>query len=164
MITEHDSDDVILSLFPETRARSGPNTQLDKAKTLAREDGRLPDKKFTVHVPDDAAFDKAVANHTARKIWNWLPTNDNETHCGRSAYDALKAGGIPLQGQDKGQILPGTLEDLLYELSKKSSPKNSWEVNKIIIFVWIHSSYLFRGICEKYIILGGIGTFSTWNC
>ncbi len=116
MVTEAGRTTVILSQFPhgpggESRP-DGPNRRLTYDQTW-REEARLPDRILRIHVPNDAAFDAAVANHIRRLEWNWLPTTGEQTHCARAAYDSLRAGGVPLAGQDRGQILPGTLGDLL---------------------------------------------------
>jgi len=132
MITEYNATkDVILSQFPKKMWISSNNTLKNIQQTSDKEYGRPADKKFLIRIPDDKAFDSVVADHVGRKTWNWKPSTDDQTHCARSAYDALKAGGLPLAGQDKGQILPGTLGDLLDNLSKTSSPRNGWRVEKI---------------------------------
>ncbi|MDI6809960.1 MAG: RHS repeat-associated core domain-containing protein, partial [Candidatus Eisenbacteria bacterium] len=127
MITEHNSRTVLLSQFPVPRGAHKPNVKLDFDKTYA-EEGGCPNKRFTVHVPDDKAFDEMVANHVARKYWDKYPNKPGETHCSRAAYDTLKAGGVPLSGQDKGQLLPGNFGGMLEELMKQNSDKNKWNV------------------------------------
>jgi RHS repeat-associated protein len=116
MVTESGSATVLLSQFPHgpggDRRPEGPNKQLSYEETL-REEGRPPDHVLKVNVPNDAAFNAEVADHTRRLAWSWLPKGNEETHCARAAYDSLKAGGVPLVGQDSGQILPGTLGGLL---------------------------------------------------
>jgi len=136
MITEHNSSDVILSLFPRDPGLSKPNTPYDAMQTRLRE-GRGYDKMYVVHVPNDKAFDRVTAEHKARNTWNWWPTNNDETHCTRSVYDALKAGGVPLTGHDSGQILPRILDRLLdgldtvYELQKILNSTQGWSVTKV---------------------------------
>jgi hypothetical protein len=115
MMTEM-NDNVLTSQFPHPAGGSscphGPNNKLTKPET-EKEEGGPADEVYYVWVPDDAAFDKSVADHVGRKFWDWKPSKPDQTHCTRAAYDALKAGKVPLSGQDTGQILPGTLGDLL---------------------------------------------------
>ena len=136
MITEHNSSEVILSLFPRNTWFSNPNTRYSVMDTHLKM-GRSYDRMYVVKVPNDEAFDRVAADHRARDIWNWSPTNNNQTHCTRSAYDALKAGGVPLSGHDSSQILPRVLDELLeglsivYELQKPFNTTNGWGVTKI---------------------------------
>ncbi|MDQ6938692.1 MAG: hypothetical protein M3119_00885 [Verrucomicrobiota bacterium] len=112
MVTEHQSREVLLSQFPRARGESGTphgfNRRFDYKQTMADE-GRRPSKVLVVNVPNDKGFDAAVKDHTTRTYWDKYPNKPDETHCARAAYDALKAGGVPLEGHDNGQILPKTL-------------------------------------------------------
>ncbi len=127
MITERNSDDVILSQFPYPRGTKGENKPFDYKDTMKKE-GRQATKIFKVFVPNDDAFDKMVKEHLDRDVWDAYPDKPNETHCSRAAYDALKAGGVPVSGQDTGQILPGTLGDLLQGLTTKHQSTDKWDV------------------------------------
>jgi len=127
MVTEHNSKTVLLSQFPVPRGAREPNVQFDYEGTFMAE-ASLPDRKFIVHVPDDKSFDAMVASHVARKWWAMRPKGSEETHCTRAAYDALKAGGVPLSGQDKGQLLPGSLGRMLEDLIGRNSSQNAWSI------------------------------------
>jgi hypothetical protein len=134
MITEGTSRTAILSQYPHAyggdSAGHGPNILFDFEQTMATS-GR-PDKIFKVTIPDDIAFDRTAKQNIAphRPWWDWLPERrKGETHCARAGYDALKAGGLPLIGQDAKpdeweQILPGTLGDLLDRLAAKAKAAN----------------------------------------
>jgi RHS repeat-associated protein len=117
MITEHGSTTVLLSQFPIPRGLHEPNHKRDYTDTLNLEGA--PAKIFIVNVPNDSAFDAMVANHVARYWWDFRPSSSDETHCTRAAYDALKAGGVPVFGQDSGQFLPGNLGSMLEKLGRK---------------------------------------------
>ena len=129
MIMEHNSNTVIMSQYPEERGKSGDNSKYGFAATHVRQ-GRPADKIYTVSIPNDDAFDRAVADHVGRDEWNWWPTGNNQTHCTRAAYDALKAGGLPLSGADSGQILPAGLRDALNRLLSpgKRYDNRNWNV------------------------------------
>lgn len=122
MITEATSTQVILSQFPhqmnQPSTMRGPNWTYSYDETFDAE-GTLPDNVFRVNVPDDAEFDAEAASQRQRKIWNWTPSNSDETHCARAAYDSLLQGGVGVYGPWKGQILPGILGDVLADLSLK---------------------------------------------
>ena len=130
MVYSGGSRNVLLSQFPHgpggSSWGSGPNTRLTFAQTIS-EEGGPPNRRYLVHVPNDPAFYSSVSNHAGRPFWVTKPTKTNQTHCTRAAYDCLKSGGLPLKGQDAGQILPGTLGDLLDELSKLPQT-NEWGV------------------------------------
>jgi len=88
--------DVILSQSPDPRGSSfGTNTTLDWTDTLNAE-GRSPDGTFHIYVPDDYAFDTAVAALRSDRNWYWNPKFDNSTNCTDSAYLALTFGGVNL--------------------------------------------------------------------
>ncbi len=110
-----------VSQFPHDVGQSskprGPNTRLSLDDTR-KEEGGLETVRFRIHLPNDDAFNKVVRDEVGRPYWNWDPTKTNQTHCARSAYDALKAGGLPIHGKDRGQIFPGQLEDILETFAK----------------------------------------------
>ena len=116
--------EVLLSQFPHAAGApskpSGPNTKLSLSETR-KEEGEIENARFRIHLPDDNKFNKAVKDHSTRPTWTARPNSPSETHCARAGYDCLKAGGLPLQGQDDGQILPGTLEDLINDLLNNPS-------------------------------------------
>ena len=116
MITEHNSEKVRLSQWPTKRWLSTRNTQRSFKHTW-RSEGRPPDNVYWVFVPDDAAFDAACADHADRDSWTAFPKAGSETHCARSSYDALQAGGVPLSGYDTGRIFPGNLGSLLQAIA-----------------------------------------------
>jgi hypothetical protein len=122
MVTEANSTQVILSQFPHQISQSstmrGPNWTYSYDETFNAE-GSLPDNVFRVHVSDDVEFDAEAASQRQRIIWDWFPSNRDETHCARSAYDSLLHGGVGVYGQNTGQILPGTLGNILGDLSVK---------------------------------------------
>jgi RHS repeat-associated protein len=70
MVKEAGTTNVLLSQFPHALGQpshhKGPNTKLNYADTLKAE-GRPPNALFRVHVPNDDAFKKAVADHTSRQ-------------------------------------------------------------------------------------------------
>jgi hypothetical protein len=128
MITEDDATfgrepTVILSQFPHPpggRSRPrGMNVRFAFRETL-RDLGRGVDFVFRVRIPDGAAFDAEAAKHRSRPRWDCHPSRRDETHCARAAYDALKAGGVPLRGADSGQVFPWTFGKLLQHLSATS--------------------------------------------
>ncbi|HNQ78193.1 MAG TPA: RHS repeat-associated core domain-containing protein [Acidobacteriota bacterium] len=127
MITEHNSDKRILSVFPREKSLRESERNLTFSQTMERE-GRPPDQIFDVFVPKDEAFDKMVKEQIGKGVWDWNPSAPNETHCSRAAYDALKAGGVPMSEQDSGQILPGTFGDLLQGLTTQHTSKDKWDV------------------------------------
>ncbi|MDI6774366.1 MAG: RHS repeat-associated core domain-containing protein [Verrucomicrobiota bacterium] len=128
MVTEYKSTDpkgVILGQFPhklgEPRASEGPNNLLSWKDTCTAM-GRPPDEIYTVFVPDDKAFDDEACKQRKRSTWNWRPMKPDQTHCSRAAYDALKAGGVPVPA-NPGQAMPGTLGDELKKLMKDPKAK-----------------------------------------
>ena len=139
MITDAGTKNVQLSQFPhsfdEPTSSHGPNTTLSWAETVTTE-GSNPDKVFRIHLPDDDGFAKAVEDQKSRKYWDWKPdSKKSETHCARAAYDALKAGGLPIDpsaDQKSGQLLPGTLGDLLGDLAKSPKPGGAnWTIEQL---------------------------------
>ncbi|MFO1511502.1 MAG: RHS repeat-associated core domain-containing protein [Verrucomicrobiota bacterium] len=128
MVKEAGKKEVLLSQFPhgagQPTTSRGPNTKLSVGETK-KEEGGPASAVFRIHLPNDNAFTNAVKDHVSRPIWDFKPSKTNETHCARAGYDCLKAGGLPLTGQDKGQILPGTLQDLLDELAKNPNKLNN---------------------------------------
>ena len=123
MVAEFKSPDVILSQFPhklgEPRTSKGPNTFLNWRDTYSAM-GRPPDEIYTVFVPNDKAFDDEANEHRKRKTWFWKPKTSDQTHCARSAYDALRAGGVPIP-ENPGQAMPGSLGDDLTDLIGNST-------------------------------------------
>jgi len=121
LVKEAGTKEVLLSQFPHDVGQSskprGPNTRLSLDDTR-KEEGGLETVRFRIHLPNDDAFNKVVRDEVGRPYWNWDPTKTNQTHCARSAYDALKAGGLPIHGKDRGQIFPGQLEDILETFAK----------------------------------------------
>lgn len=87
----------ILSQFPHPHAPYGRNDRLSYQATVNVE-GRLPDHLYRVHIPDDAAFDKAVsaARSPKTKTWAWLPILSGQTNCSASLAFALTEGGFKL--------------------------------------------------------------------
>jgi uncharacterized protein RhaS with RHS repeats len=124
MVTQAGTTNVLLSQFPrrfdESARLVGTNHLFTYAQTTNTESGP-PYSVFRVHLTNDVAFQNAVSDHTNRSTWHFKPSGTNQTHCTRAAYDALKAGGISLSGEDSGQVLPGTLHDLLQKLSKTTT-------------------------------------------
>jgi len=83
-------------------------------------------------LPNGPGFDAAVKDHASRKTWLSDPITKNQTHCARAGYDALKAGGLPVKGQDSGQVLPGTLGDILKTMAKAPAPNGAtWSIQAI---------------------------------
>jgi RHS repeat-associated protein len=132
MVTEHNSNAVILSQFPHgpgepTRMR-GPNTKLNYFDTF-KEEGRPADKLFTVFV-DDARFDTKVKDQTdTNKTWDWNSGERNETHCAKAAGLCLKAGGVGAGGTDDFPAFPGDLGRTLDDLAD-TDPLRVRRVNK----------------------------------
>jgi hypothetical protein len=124
MVTEAGTEQVLLSQFPHSfrqpTAPKGPNTTLSFSDTN-QELKRDPSVIFRVDILNTAAFDAMVANHRQRPVWDWDPTPPMQTHCARSSYDALRAGGVPIDpgseynitDGDTNQIIPNSLWDLL---------------------------------------------------
>lgn len=124
MITGAGLQQVILSQFPHafgqpSRPR-GPNTMLNFDDTYAAEN-RNAGVVFRVQVPNESDFNAKAADHRTRPVWDWDPTSPGETHCARSCYDSLRAGGVALDPNgdyvikdgDTCQIIPDTLWVLL---------------------------------------------------
>ena len=129
MITEADSETVILSQFPASGIR-GSNITYDYWGTVHRE-GTWFQKKYRVLVPDDKAFDDEACKQRKRKTWTIRPNSSSETHCSRAAYDALKAGGVPLSGQDDGQLLPGNFGTMLEDLKAHRRRGDAWSIQSL---------------------------------
>jgi hypothetical protein len=125
MVAEHGTKDIVVSQFPIPSGPSEPNVQKTFDETMAYEKGDS-DHLYVVDVPDSAGMYKAAEDHETRPTWNWDPKGPNETHCARSAYAALQAGGVPLTGHDTGQLLPGNFGDLLKNLgyTDQYGPRN----------------------------------------
>jgi RHS repeat-associated protein len=110
MITEAGTRTLILNQFPFNPDNA--NRQRTYDDTFAFE-GSDPYSAFRIFIPNDSDFDRVAKDHEQRPQWAKRPEGPKETHCARSSYDALQAGGLPIAGQDTGQILPGTLHDLI---------------------------------------------------
>jgi hypothetical protein len=116
MLTEVDSTNVILSQFPhapgQPTAPRGPNTLFSFPETTNAEN-RPSGIVFRVQVTDETNFDAVAANHRDRPIWDWDPTPLTQTHCARSSYDALRAGGINLDPTGRYVIVPGQTNQII---------------------------------------------------
>jgi RHS repeat-associated protein len=113
MMTEHNSTRVLTSQFPEypgePSVRHGPNIRYPFGATI-RAERRLPDVRFVVDVPNDAAFDREVARQVHMPTWDWAPDGCTETHCAFATATALRAGGVDIDNSSAlGDILPGPL-------------------------------------------------------
>jgi len=122
----------ILSQFPDPHGMEGKNTPVPPDETLRRE-GRRPDYEFTVHVPDDAAFDKEVKNQKAKPKWLWMPyytkkREDDYTNCVKAVSRALTAGGVPVP--TRRYWWPGDLADDLEDMAKDNHHKKRWTVHE----------------------------------
>ena len=118
MIADPSTQTAILSQFPhkpgDPSVPYGPNTRLSYGDTYRAEGGQ-PDAIFGLSIADAdcAAFDAACADHLARPFWDWDPAPPTQTHCARSCYDALVAGGIPIDPAGDYVILPGQTNEIL---------------------------------------------------
>jgi hypothetical protein len=121
MVTEHDSTQVILSQFPANGLPDGRNITLPFQDTMDAE-GRAPNDRFVINVPNDKAFDDAAAWERAKKDWNWDP-NKKQTQCSTAAWNSLADGGVSLGGHVDGTLLPGTMADTLEGLAPFSHGK-----------------------------------------
>jgi len=152
MMTEHHSQKVLLSQFPQPVVLSwwkwhGINKPEQYYKTFENE-GENEDRRFTIFVPNDKNFNHEINLQLTTRDWDWKPGhfwnstsgNSNETHCARAVYDALKAGGLPVSGYPTGWILPGELSDILEAMIGKSSLADKW---------WVQKEYVLRTQPEK---------------
>ena len=124
MVTPSDSTTVLLSQFPHAlglpTSIEGPNTRLSFQDTRTAEQSDVS-VVYGVTVPDGDVFMSMVNNEVARPIWSWDPEPPTQTHCARAAYDALKAGGVPIDpandyviaNGEHNEILPDTVWSLL---------------------------------------------------
>jgi len=116
MIAEAATTNVLLSQFPHTVGQPsvprGPNTLFSFSDTEA-EEARPAGVVFRVTVPDESSFDAMAANHRARPIWDWDPTPPMQTHCARAAYDALRAGSVPIDSENRYVITPGHTRQII---------------------------------------------------
>ena len=127
MVTEPGTENVILSQFPHAAGAPtvayGPNTCLTFGQTYD-EEARDPSIVFIASIVNPEAFDTMALNHRNRPIWDWDPTPPTQTHCARSGYDTLQAGGvaIDLEGRyvitngETNEIIPNTLWYLLQQV------------------------------------------------
>ena len=109
-IVDADTGGTLLSQFPAPAGMHGQNFVMDFPDVMD-EEKRDPDSIFKVHVPNDAAFDKAVADHTGRPNWDWWSAKKNKknTNCVHATTDALNKGGVPV---DDDYYWPGNLGKL----------------------------------------------------
>jgi RHS repeat-associated protein len=134
MVTEHNSEKIISSPFPSPRGRHEHMYNKPYGLTYIAEGDDAPDDLFEVFVPDDAAFNSEARKQNKMTTWDWLPdVCKSETHCARAAYNMLKAGGVPVSGQDQGQIFPNTLGNILRNLAhqQQGASPNNWQVDVV---------------------------------
>lgn len=131
MISNLDNE-VILSQYPHKYGQKftprGPNTKFSFKDTY-NEEKSTPDVIFSLVIKKNfvESFVETVNNHTERKIWDWDPKNPSETHCTRSAYEALKSGGVlidqdnvyKIENNERKEILPNSVWYLLDDLGIK---------------------------------------------
>lgn len=131
MLSDPTSNTALLSQFPhqlgEPSVPKGPNVFLNYSETFAAEGGP-PDVVFSITIADQyiAPFQSARLDHLTRPVWDWDPAPPTETHCARSAYDALRAARMPIDPLDeyvigqgeRREILPNTLWHLLTQIGK----------------------------------------------
>ncbi len=105
---------VLLSQFPNPHSVYGENMTYNWQATL-KEEGRMPDSMYRVHVKDDSSFDAMVRNLRGRGKWSAIPSTRNQTHCAYAAYTALHAGGVNIPVPPLGRVvLPNQFDaDLL---------------------------------------------------
>ena len=125
MVTAANSQTALLSQFPHAAGQRsvmrGPNVLMSYPDTFGDEN-RPPSVVFRVTLPKPADFAGMVDNHLKRPTWYFDPAAPDETHCARSSYEALRAGGVALDPNGKyvvadgerKQILPNTLWALLH--------------------------------------------------
>ena len=94
IITEMDGT-TLLSQYPDPHGISGDNVVHQFPEVIANANSD-PDVVFKVFVPNDTAFNAAVASCRKRKQWFFLPIFPSQTNCVRSAAFALRAGGVPV--------------------------------------------------------------------
>jgi RHS repeat-associated protein len=111
MVTEHNSQQVILSQFPENGVPYGKNEEKTYQDTMKAEN-RPPTSVWQIDVPNDGAFDQAAARERSLKLWSWDPTK-NSTQCSIAASRALQAGGVRLTAITTGTLMPGLFENNL---------------------------------------------------
>jgi hypothetical protein len=128
----------LLSQFPyrpgQGRRPRGPNNKLSFQQTY-KEEGNDPDAIFELVIDEafSTKFQTAVADHVGRPIWDWNPMPPKETHCARAAYDALRAGGVPIDPRnwyvikdgEMNEILPNSVWRLLEDAGFRPIVKNS---------------------------------------
>ena len=109
MVTEDNSQQVILSQFPASGWPYGHNVTKDFSDTMAAE-GRPADSVWQINVPDDSAFDQSAAHERDLSRWTWSPT-DYSTQCSIAASRALQSGGVRLTAVTDGTLFPGAFDN-----------------------------------------------------
>jgi RHS repeat-associated protein len=104
MVTEANSRQVLLSQFPRERRLSSQNVTQPFDKTMALE-GRWASEIWRIDVPNDRAFDAAVARERNLLRWTASPS-EGSTQCSIAASRALRAGGVRLKTITNGTLLP----------------------------------------------------------
>ncbi|PYQ27607.1 MAG: hypothetical protein DMF56_19705 [Acidobacteria bacterium] len=126
------SGKTIVSQFPDPHGAHGKNTTLTYGETLIKENGRLPDNVFLVHLPYDADLDAARDAARATKWWDADPSaSDNETHCSAAVYSVMRAGGANMLSIGFGAPLPYDLRKLLEDMAEKDKKKAQPDVKEV---------------------------------
>jgi hypothetical protein len=116
MITNAGTAGVVLSQFPhavgDPETPYGPNTTLSFLETK-HEMNRPVGVVFAIDIPDTISFSAMASNERERPIWCWDPELPRETHCARAAYDALRAGGLNIDPEDRYLIHDGERKEIL---------------------------------------------------
>jgi hypothetical protein len=121
---------VLWSSFPYPHAMHGANTMKSWEETLAAE-GRQPTGVFKVFVPNDDAFDTAIALERTREWWYWYPYNENQTNCSVGSFKALESGGVKIEMP----WMPWSPNDFLDEMNRLSKNRKSG-VTKLPSIPW----------------------------
>jgi hypothetical protein len=118
MITQADSNDVILSQFPVNNqggeglasytSMTGNNQTFSYDQTMSEEHGTP--YVYLVYVPDAVAFNDTVLQQASCPIWSASPDGSTSTQCSSACYLSLVAGGVPIgtNGYQNGTLLPAT--------------------------------------------------------
>ncbi|MDB5071015.1 MAG: hypothetical protein JWM87_2126 [Candidatus Eremiobacteraeota bacterium] len=107
------SDGAYSSPFPANHSHKGTLENKSWSETLDIEHGRPATAAYEVTLSNVDAFNAALSELIRRPVWDFLPTNSNETNCVHAAYRALLAGGVKLGLRP---LVPGGLEDQLDRL------------------------------------------------
>lgn len=128
MVTDSNSRHVLLSPFPIESSPWNLNVPLGFEETMGKE-SRNPDYKFRVTVEENG-FQAVAQDHASRTWWVCLPVADDQTQCARAAYDALRAGRVPLPGLGALPFGPGSMPRTLAQNLKNlsASPNSGIEV------------------------------------